>query len=241
VEDVGAMLRLELETLWVTDERARLLRARTVDWRPAPLLAVASGTDAMVWAASATIADDVAGQINEVLAAEEPPPVQPGVGWRPSTAGILLELLGRQGAVGPIERGPSFVLVDPPDLHEGIECWTSSDVDISGLAGLMPDDDRGGLVAPWAVAMVDGVVAAVCETARSTPASVEAGVWTYEAYRRRGLGAAVTAAWTRLAAERTVFYSTSFDNEASQRIAGRLALRPLAQWWLVESLLPATR
>jgi hypothetical protein len=43
----------------------------------------------------------------------------------------------------------------------------------------------------------------------------------------------VTAAWARLVSDRTAFYSTDWDNVASQGIARRLGLRPLGQWWQV--------
>jgi RimJ/RimL family protein N-acetyltransferase len=99
----------------------------------------------------------------------------------------------------------------------------------------MPDDDRERLDPPWAVAMVDGRVAAVCETARSAPSSVEAGLWVYDEYRRRGLGTAVAAAWASLATERTAFYSTNHDNLGSQGVARRLGLRPLGYLWHVST------
>ena len=83
------------------------------------------------------------------------------------------------------------------------------------------------------MALVDGDVAAVCETARSAPSSVEAGLWTYEPHRRRGFGAAVTAAWSTLVTDRTAFYSTSWDNHASQGVARALGLHPIGHWWQV--------
>ena len=187
----------------------------------------------MGWATSGTVTDGIAAELAEVLTGEKPPSAGIDVGWRPSTATVLLALLGGQGTVGQEERGPSFVLVDLPDPVERVECWASAHVDPVELKGLMPEHDRRNLVAPWAVAVVDGAVAAVCETARSAPASVEAGVWTYEPYRRQGFGAAATAAWATLAADRTVFYSTSWDNRASQRLAHSLGLRPLGHWWWV--------
>jgi hypothetical protein len=233
VNDPTAVLRLELETLWVTDSRGRLECSRTRDMRRAPLVAVAAGGDSVLWSCSSTVPDDVGAQIDEVLAAESPKDAH--VGWHPDAAAVLLELLAELGPVGRVERGPSFVLTDLPDVPEGIECWSGSDADRQRLSGLMPEGDRQSLLEPWAVAVANGRVAAVCETARSAPAAVEAGVWTYEAYRRQGFGAAVTAAWTAIVADRTVFYSTSFDNLASQGIARRLGLRPIAQWWWVHA------
>jgi hypothetical protein len=186
----------------------------------------------LIWAVSDAVTDDVAGNIGTVLAGEDRKPmVVPG--WRPTSTGLLLELLGEQGAPDGEERGPSFVLVDVPKPVTGVDCWTSTCVDRGELHGLMPEADRRSLVAPWAVAVTDGEVAAVCETARSGTASVEAGVWTYERFRRRGFATAAAAAWSSLVAERVVFYSTAFDNLASQRIAHKLGFQLLGHWWWI--------
>lgn len=128
---------------------------------------------------------------------------------------------------------PPAVPAPEGSAPDGVELVGGGDGDEDGLRGVMPEADRATLLEPWTVALVDGRVAAVCETARSAPASVEAGVWTYEPYRRRGLAAAVTAAWSAQVVGRTAFYSTSDDNVASQGVARRLGLRQLGQWWSV--------
>jgi RimJ/RimL family protein N-acetyltransferase len=119
-------------------------------------------------------------------------------------------------------------------VASGIELRASPEHDAGSLRGLMPEEDRG-LGEPWVVAMADGAVAAVCETSRSAPGSVEAGVWTYEPHRQRGLASAVVAAWSTLVTDRLAFYSTSWDNVASQGVARRLGLRPLGDWWQVSA------
>lgn len=80
--------------------------------------------------------------------------------------------------------------------------------------------------APWCVAIVDGEIAAMAFAARLGEAAAEIGVYTFPAWRGRGLAAAVTARWAGLPAlsGRALFYSTLTDNLSSQRVAARLGL-----------------
>jgi hypothetical protein len=233
VEEIGSLLQLELETLWITDNDGRMVRARTSEDRSAPALTAVRGGSRLVWAAGRSVTAPVLDEIAQVLGSE-PSETLAGTGWRPATRDRILAVLGEH-ASGREERGPSFVLTETPDLATGIDCWTSAHVDVDDLRGLMREEDRRSLVPPWAVVVAEGSVAAVCETARSAPTSVEAGVWTYEPFRRRGFGAAAVAAWSNLVSERVVFYSTTFDNVASQRIAHSLGFRPLGHWWWVHA------
>lgn len=227
------LLDLEIETLWVADGRRRLVRSRTSEVRPAPLLTVAAGAGGIVWRCSAAVGDEVEARIGHVLATERRPETPPPVGWAPAAAGVLLDVLASAHPVGPVERGPSYVATAIPPVPGAVDCWVGTDGDRARLAGRMPEDERRDLLEPWAVAVVGGRVAAVCETARSAPRSVEAGVRTYEPHRRRGFGTAASAAWMGLVADRTIFYSTSSDNLGSQGIARTLGLAPLGQWWHV--------
>jgi predicted GNAT family acetyltransferase len=87
--------------------------------------------------------------------------------------------------------------------------------------------DAGELWPPWCVATVDGEIAAAAFAARTGAGGLEVGVYTLEAFRGRALAAAVTAAWTRLPSlqARTLFYSTSISNRASQAVTVKLGLR----------------
>jgi predicted GNAT family acetyltransferase len=64
-------------------------------------------------------------------------------------------------------------------------------------------------------------------SARLAPRADEAGLETMLAYRRRGFGVTVTAAWAGIvqAEGRLALYSTSWDNAASQAVAARLGGR----------------
>lgn len=99
------------------------------------------------------------------------------------------------------------------------------------------DDEWADLLAgaygPWAMIIDGDRVLSICHCARLAPAGVEAGTWTADDARSRGLAAAATAAWAD--ACRTlpglVFYSTDIANKSSQRVAARLELPLVGQLW----------
>jgi len=190
---------------------------------------VAAGHGSLIWAASAAVPEELVAAIGAALADEQP---TPAIGWQPTAAGRLRELLAPHGAV---EAGPSYVLADPPTsttLPASADVRTSADPDAEAVRALLPTGDRH-LIPPWAIGVVGGVAAAVCETARDAPHAVEAGVWTYEPHRRQGLATAVVARWAGLVGRRTAFYSTDASNLASQAVARRLGATPVGQWWRV--------
>ena len=235
------VLELELSTLYVRTPAGRLERERRSSpaaFHPPPFVSVACGADGLAWACAAALADPVAAEVEAILRDEPVPNGLPDVGWAPAAADELVALVPDPTA-RTLHTGPSYVAPldrSPPSDHADaavhVELRTSADTDLADLRSLLPERDAE-LDDPWVVALVDGAAAAVCETARSAPDAVEAGVWTYEAYRRRGLATVVTATWLGLVAERTAFYSTSADNLGSQRVARRLGLTPIGQWWQV--------
>jgi hypothetical protein len=232
MDDAVALLRLEMQTLWTTDADGRLERMRTAEGGRPPLLAVAASRAGLCWAMSVGVPTDVRDGIARILSTTAG---SDAVGWEPETKHELLELLGRVGPLRPPEGGPSFLVPRGLRPPTDVEIWSGGDDDRERLRGRMLEHDRATLLEPWAAVIVDGRVAAVCETARSAPGSVEAGLWTYEPFRRAGLGTAAAAAWAGLVEDRMAFYSTSWANDASRGVARRLELRPLGQWWQVHA------
>lgn len=235
MDDVLALLRLEMQTLWTTAADGRLERMRTAEGGRPPLLALASSRAGLCWAVSVDVPADVRDDIAVIL---ETTARSDAVGWEPETKHELIALLGRVGALRSPEGGPSFLVPRGLRSPSDVEIWSGGVDDRERLRGRMLEHDRATLLEPWAAVIVDGQVAAVCETARSAPDSVEAGLWTYEPFRRSGLGTAAVAAWAGLVGDRTAFYSTSWTNDASQGVARRLQLRPLGQWWQVHAAFP---
>ncbi|HEX2561700.1 GNAT family N-acetyltransferase [Phenylobacterium sp.] len=81
--------------------------------------------------------------------------------------------------------------------------------------------------APWCLAQIEGEAAAIAFAARLGPKGAALGLVTFPQFRGRGLGAAVTAAWTRHPelSTRRLFYGCSRENLSSRRVVERLGLR----------------
>ena len=86
--------------------------------------------------------------------------------------------------------------------------------------------DTAGFWSPWCVAIEGDEIASIAMAAGVGPAAAEVGLYTFPAFRGRGLGAAATAAWASHPDLRgkTLFYGTDRENVSSQRVVERLGL-----------------
>ena len=234
------LLRVELQTLWVSDDRGRLVSARERNGDPAPDLVLAVAADGQCLGLGAQVPDVLARELEKAVsdtaalddAAEKPPALA-----------RCMELL--QDAVGPVElsSGPSY-LVPPGTTFQSSAAITPSDSPHALLfRGRAPAAANwsangwqtlldGGL-GPWALATIEDSIVSICHCARLSETGAEAGVWTDPEFRGQGHAAAVVAAWASLLAPsgRHIFYSTSATNVASQRVAARLRLRRIGWIW----------
>jgi hypothetical protein len=175
------------------------------------------------WAIHADVPETLAVQLS-ALAREEPPTVD--FRDHPVHANRYVSLLG-----GRADSGPAFTFPDnvptPTDivaveelakLEEHFRGWTADEL-----------PERSPILA----VIEEGHAVSVCFCARRSPTAAEAGVETAGRFRRRGLGARVTAAWARAirASGRVPIYSTSWNNESSLAVACKLALEACASDW----------
>jgi hypothetical protein len=85
--------RLQLETLFITDARRRIVSTREPRPTPGPAFAFIRGESDCAWGVRADVPDDVARELDR-LAAEEPPsaawdrPFGPQTGARPFCRGL---------------------------------------------------------------------------------------------------------------------------------------------------------
>jgi RimJ/RimL family protein N-acetyltransferase len=88
----------------------------------------------------------------------------------------------------------------------------------------------------WTGMIVGGGAVSLCYSCRLTDRAAEAGLETLEEHRGRGYAPAVTSAWARAVRDsgRIPFYSTSWDNLASQAVARKLGLAQFAVRFSVE-------
>ena len=82
------------------------------------------------------------------------------------------------------------------------------------------------LVQPCIVVVEDRRAVSLCHSVRISARAHEAGLETLKTYRRKGYAAAVVAGWATVVRDLGLipFYSTSWDNVASQGVAGSLGL-----------------
>jgi GNAT superfamily N-acetyltransferase len=223
VQDMSArdLLALEMETLWGSDARGRVLGAHH-------LVAGVTSEDVIV-RFGADEPDALVERLSGLERTEVPAFLQ-------QCQRILDEHYGSTA----LSSGPGYLI--PDDLAYESD---ATFVDCTAPRALpRPDvweygeweELLAGGAGPWAVALEDDRVAAVAATPASTERAAEAGIWTHPDFRGRGLAAATTARWAQVAKGRTLFYSTSSDNLSSQRVAARLGLEQLGTLWKISRL-----
>ncbi len=176
------------------------------------------------------VADDVADALLQ-LARAEPPLDDPRV--PPANQARYRDLLAAGGAVAATSSGPVYWFEREPPLRGTTLPVGPENAHLlrRGLEEWMPDALRRQ---PLVVSMEDGRAVSVCASVRVTAHAHEAGVETLPAYRGRGHAAAASAGWAREVARAQpagsgdrgvmLFYSTSWHNVSSQRVAARLTL-----------------
>ncbi|HKS90614.1 MAG TPA: GNAT family N-acetyltransferase [Tepidiformaceae bacterium] len=223
------LLERQIRNLFVVDDRGFMVRVNEPGERPPPLFYMGRASDGCV----AFVSERLPGALGQRLlaaAAEEPPTddfTRPPHALRVAAA-IALEM---RLAV-TMRRGPAYAAAgDPPPF--------AIDGDVAPAAGqrLHPwiaERWHAATLPPLelaSVVMTGGVAVALCHCARLGPHDAEAGVETAEEFRHRGYAAAATAAWVRdvRSSGRTAFYSTDWDNVASQGVARKLGLQLLGE------------
>ena len=214
---------LHLHTLFLLDSAGRIVGKREPDPEPGPRFALIRGRTSCAWAVRADVPQGIAGELDGLARAE--PPVA-GFREAPVHAERYRSLVGGEVYAGPafsfpktVERPDAAVHVNAlPLLARHFSGWTAAE--IPGRS-------------PIAAVVVDGHAVSVCFCARRSDAAAEAGLETAEAFRGRGFGTQVTAAWALAvrASGRVPLYSTSWENGASLAVARKLGLVAYACGW----------
>lgn len=211
-ERVGALYR--------TDADGRLLGSNEWDSRPAPRFHLMRTAAGPILRGRADLPADLLRRLR-ALSLEEP--ADQAFTRLPAQYDQYLAVLAEHAPVEKIWAGPAFVLpsaptpdVDVVNIDEGAR---------ERLAGRFDDwlEDVGHR-RPFVAVIAEGAAAAICASVRISPTVHCAGVETHPDFRRRGYALAAVAGWAQAvrACGATPFYSTSWDNLASQRVAHRL-------------------
>ena len=218
--------QLQLETLFVLDDRMRIVRTREPDARRGPLFVLIRSATSCAWAVRSDVSASLFGRL-EQLAREEPPVAD--LRAEPLHADAYRLLLGGQVQFGPAFEFPRLIPAGDP-----VQQIASEDVLEAHFHGWRRGEIGAGR-GPVMAVMAGGRPVSICFCARRSAFAAEAGIETAEAYRARGFATRVTAAWALAirASGLVPLYSTSWHNDASLAVARKLRLIPYASDWSI--------
>ena len=214
---------LQLQTLFLLDGEGRISATRSPEPSPGPLFMLIRGTASCAWAVREDVPREIADELNG-LAREEPPVSD--LRQDPVHAERYKSLVS-----GGVDSGPAFTFPEKivqPRRTVLIDEIQLLDHHFSGWkAGEIPER------MPIVAVVEEGYPVSVCFCARRSNVAAEAGLETAVAYRGRGLGPRVAAAWALAirASGRIPLYSTQWSNGASRAVARKLGLVAYASNW----------
>jgi hypothetical protein len=219
------LARLRLEALYRRDYRGRLVSVNEWNGGAAPRFHLMRTVKKHFGQYRADLADDLVERLEE-LRAREPIGRRPAK-W-PGLHSEYLKLLTLHGPVVRVWAGPIFTF--PNDMAADVRTVSINETNghllRNGFDAWLADI---GYRQPFCAVVEDNRAVSICASVRITDAVHEAGVETLFGHRRRGHAACAVAGWALAVRSlgATPFYSTSWDNEASQRVAARLHLVPI--------------
>jgi hypothetical protein len=214
-----------LKALYRRDQRGRLVSVNEWDGTAAPRFHLMRTARKSFAQYRADLADDLVVRLEEMRAQES---VGTRQGKWPGFLSKYLELLAFHAPVVRVWAGPIFTF--PDDMAADVRTVSINETNGHLLRGgfddWLPDIH---FRQPLRAVVEDNRAVSICATVRITDAVHCAGVETLAGHRRRGHAARVVAGWAIVVRSlgANPFYSTSWDNEASQQVAARLHLLPI--------------
>lgn len=227
---------IHLNTLFILDNKGRIVSTREPGAKRGPLFSLVRSVTCCAWAIRADLPHDVSRELDR-LAQEEPPAFD--LHDAPVHAHRYLALLEGRGGAGR-EAAVNIRQEDGPALSFPETLERPTDVVIVENERLLDHNFRGWIPGEIAAGrrpvfsiVEEGHPVSICFCARNSEAAAEAGVETAEAFRGRGFGPRVTAAWALAirASGRVPLYSTAWSNAASLSVARKLGLKAYASTW----------
>ncbi|MEM7016165.1 MAG: GNAT family N-acetyltransferase [Pseudomonadota bacterium] len=216
------LIRLHVETLYIHNERARLLAVNQWDGGSVPRFFLGRTIAGNIWRFRHDISDNLIQELETICKKE---PVVNDLSQAPKYQDTYLELLSNEQPVESVWTGPVYwfeAIVKAKNPPVAID-ETNASLLAAGMDDWLPDVPHRR---PFVVAVEDGHAVAVCASVRITDAAHEAGVETWTAYRRKGHAFDAVAGWAQSVHELGAIplYSTSWENTASQNVAAKMGL-----------------
>lgn len=222
VDFSAELARLRLDALY---HRGGLVSVNEWDGRAAPCFHLMRTAKYNFPQYRRDLPDDLVVRLEELRAQE---PIGRPQGKWPGLHSKYLELLALHAPVARVYAGPVFTF--PNEVAATVRTVAINETNAhllrGGFEGWLPDIRYRQ---PFRAVVEGNRAVSICASVRITDAVHCAGVETLAGHRRQGNAACAVAGWalTVRSLGASPFYSTSWDNEASQRVAARLHLVPI--------------
>ncbi len=189
---------------------------------PAPRLFIGHTAVGSVYCFRYDLPSIICNQLEESILLESPPG---NIAQQPDYLETVKEILGTHAPVQRMYAGPAFRF--PNSLNRTAEAVSVDKHNAKLLEfGFSDWIDELDHIQPCIGVLEEGKIVSLCCSVRKSSKAEEAGVETSASYRGKGYAARAVAGWAQAVKEkrRIPFYSTSWDNRASQRVAQKLGL-----------------
>lgn len=214
------LVRLQVQALFRHDAAGRIVSKNKPVHAPAPRLFIGRSLAGALWRYRDDVPDDLMATLEPLLTRE---PIVGRLDVLPTVQAEIVAALAHHHPITEVYAGPAWRLPDRvPALSRAI---LLSPDDADALRPNYPVLARNlTAMSPCTAVMEHGVAVSVCFSARLSAHVAEAGLDTVDAARGRGYGSDAVATWAAAIREsgRLPLYSTSWDNLASRRVAGKL-------------------
>jgi GNAT acetyltransferase len=215
-------MHMHVRALFTQDGRGRLVAVNEPSGKPAPRIFLGRTVQGSVWWLRHDLDEALVNGLEAVCR-------EGSLSSHPVADPAMVERLSAVLTVAaPVERvwvGPAFVCPQMSSAGGSAVRVDRANADLLSpfLEDWRADAERG---VPMAVSLEDRRAVSVCCSVRQTEQAHEAGVETHPAFRGRGHGARAVTGWANGVRNlgRVALYSTSWDNEASRRLAATLGL-----------------
>jgi hypothetical protein len=230
---------IQIPTLFVCNADGRLRYIREPGYEeaeldPAPRFFMGRTLQGNVWRFRHDLPDALIQDLEQLCRTE---PMAGNLADPPHNAAAIRAALHAYEPVTQEERGPAYWI--PEGVQASVEAVLISEANVQLLEAHFPwkiTSRSNFKIGPILAAVAQGSAVSICYCARLTSQAAEAGVETVEAFRGHGHASAVVAGWASAIRQRGLipFYSTSWENVASQGVARRLGMVCYGEdWWIM--------
>src|SRR5262249_6510866 len=216
------LARYRFDALYRRNRGGRLVSVNERGERLAPRIHLMRMSTATIAGFRADLPDYLVARLAEVCAQE---PKGEQLEKLPAGSATLLELLSSHASVSQVWAGPVFQFREQSTTSAGTVSINETNRHLlrGGFDDWLPDVEHSQ---PFRAIVHGNRAISICASVRISDAVHCAGVETLAAFRRQGHAMRAASGWA--VAVRTLgaipFYSTSWENEASQNVASRLKL-----------------